>query len=244
MTADVLALKATGLDFSYQDDSTPPLFSGFSIEIQHNSHVVVLGASGCGKSTLGKLLAGVVDADSGSVTRSERLSEQADVVYLDQSPMNAVFPWQLVLENIEYPLRKLGWARDQIHERGRGMLSRFGLTALSNKYPAALSGGELQRLALARILAWRPRLAILDESLSALDPATKDEAIATIQELSQEGDMTLVTITHSLTDALELGDRFVVLAGSPVRVIHDFSADQGSQVLRQRLVKAFYDARV
>lgn len=210
--------------FAYprQSDANGRLYRDFSLSVVKESILVVMGSSGSGKSTLGKLLAGILAPDGGRVVHSPDFARKADVVYVDQHPMNTVFPWQRVRVNIEYPLRKLQWRKQAIAERVDGMLTKFRLNHLANARPATLSGGELQRLALARTFAWQPKMAVLDESLSALDRNTKHSVITAIHEFAVQEKMTIVIITHNIYDAIALGTRFIVVSGRPVEVVSDF----------------------
>ena len=167
------ALELEDIDFSYAarlNGGNGALFNGtlykdFSLRIEQGSIVTIMGASGAGKSTLGRIMAGIVIPQRGIVRRSPEFTQPSDLVYVDQHPMNGVFPWQTVLENVRYPLQKLGWEGRERRDRICYLMNLFRLSALSDVYPAQLSGGELQRLALARCLSWKPKLVILDLSL-------------------------------------------------------------------------------
>lgn len=197
------------------------LYDNFSFCVANNSTVVIMGASGLGKSTLGKLIAGLLRPAGGAVVWGPQFKNRSDIVYLDQHSMNSVFPWQDVETNIEYPLRKLKWARHEIHTRKSRLAQLFRLDGLLTSYPAQLSGGELQRLAFARCLSWRPRLMVLDESFSALDRNTKEDIFRALRKIAVEDGLTLVLITHNVSDALALGTRCVVLDGRPIRLMAD-----------------------
>lgn len=227
-------LKNTAADliqasFAYQrrGEANGRLYHDFSLSVAKGSILVVMGSSGSGKSTLGKLLAGILTPDAGRIVHSADFARKADVVYVDQHPMNTVFPWQKVRVNIEYPLRKLQWAKQAIAQRVERMLEIFRLTHLANARPATLSGGELQRLALARTFAWQPKMAVLDESLSALDRNTKQAVIGAIHEVAVKENMTLVLITHNISDAIALGTRFIIVSGRPVEIVSDFETSAG-----------------
>jgi ABC-type nitrate/sulfonate/bicarbonate transport system ATPase subunit len=212
-----------GVCFSYpaRAEGNGKLYEDFSLRIEPGSLVALMGASGCGKSTLGRIMAGIISPQRGDVKWSPRLKSTWDIVYIDQHPMNSVFPWQTVRWNLKYPLRKLGWDRDARHERLCYLITLFRLGGVLDAYPAKLSGGELQRLALARLLSWRPELVILDEPFSALDRKVKTEIIEALHEVAVKDQMTLVLITHNISDALALGTRCVLIGQRPVRVVSD-----------------------
>jgi NitT/TauT family transport system ATP-binding protein len=180
-----------------------------------------MGPSGSGKSTLAKIMARIITPHKGQVRWAERLKNASDVVYVDQHPMNSVFPWQTVRGNLQYPLKKLGWERGARRERLCYLITLFRLGGLLDAYPAQLSGGELQRLALARCLSWRPELVILDEPFSALDGKVKAEISSALHELAAKDRSTLVMITHNISDALALATRCIVIGQHPVRIISD-----------------------
>ncbi|MFB3916620.1 MAG: ABC transporter ATP-binding protein [Terriglobales bacterium] len=197
------------------------LYTGFNLEIEQGTILALMGASGSGKSTLGKIMAGIIRPTAGRIDWSPQFKKRSDVVYIDQQPMNSVFPWQSVRRNLEYPLEKLGWADEEARARIAYLVSLFRLEAVLDAFPAHISGGELQRLALARCLSWKPELVILDEPFSALDGKIKADIIAALHELAASDRMTLVLITHNISDALAIGTRCIVIGERPVRIISD-----------------------
>lgn len=223
------ALRVEGVDFSYpaRADNNGQLYEGFSLTVEQGSILALMGPSGSGKSTLGRMMAGILSPHRGSVDRSPEFERAWDVVYLDQHPINSVFPWHTVAKNLKYPMEKLGWDRRRRKERICYLMSLFRLGALADAYPASLSGGELQRVALARCLSWKPQLVILDEPFSALDRKVKTEIIAALHQLAANDRITLVLITHNVADALALGTRCVVIGQRPVRIISDLQFRTG-----------------
>lgn len=224
------ALQLEGIDFSYlapSDGVEDPLYQGFSLRIEQGSIVAIMGTSGAGKSTLGRLMAGIIAPRGGVVRRSTDFTRPSDLVYVDQDPMNGVFPWQTVVENVRYPLERLRWDAARRRDRICHVMNLFRLGPLANAYPAQLSGGELQRLALARCFSWQPKLVILDEPFSALDSRVKAEITCALHQLALGDRLTLVLITHNVSDALALGMRCVVLAKRPVRVVSDLAYRSG-----------------
>ncbi len=250
------ALELEDIEFSYagrSDGLGGPLYNGFSLRIEPGSIVAIMGASGSGKSTLGRIMAGILTPQKGSVRRSPDFTKPSDLVYVDQHPMNGVFPWQTVLQNLRYPLEKLHWEGGERRDRIAYLMSLFRLGALADVYPAQLSGGELQRLALSRCLSWKPRLVILDEPFSALDGKVKAEITSALHELALKDGMTLVLITHNVSDVLALGMRCVIIAQRPVRVISDlefhtrFPRDESTldyDAMQQTLINGIRDGLV
>jgi NitT/TauT family transport system ATP-binding protein len=217
------ALRMRSVDFSYcsAPDDSKSLYTGFELSIEQGSVVALMGASGCGKSTLAKMMARIIGPTAGRIEWSPQFTKRADVVYMDQHPMNSIFPWQTVRRNLEYPLEKLEWSEPESRARVGYLASLFRLDGVMDALPAQISGGELQRLALARCLSWRPGLVILDEPFSALDRDVKTNIIMALHELATKDGMTLVLITHNVSDALAIGMRYVVIGDRPVRVLSD-----------------------
>lgn len=213
------ALEVRDVYFRYErNHDSDPLFRGFSLSILKGTVVAVMGPSGSGKSTLGRMIAQMLQPQNGSVSWAEDFTRRNDLVYIDQQAMNCVFPWQRVRRNIEYPLRKLKWRSGEVSQRADQMLNLFKLDHLAEAFPANLSGGELQRLSVARVLAWKPRCAVLDESFSALDARTKEEILIAVRRLADTEKMTMVLITHNLGDALAVADRCVLVGRRPVEI--------------------------
>jgi NitT/TauT family transport system ATP-binding protein len=234
-SSDKAVVRMRGVHFTYCSELAErrpageadfQLYTGFDLAIEQGSIVALMGASGSGKSTLGKIMAGIIRPTAGRVDWSPQFKRKADIVYIDQHPMNSVFPWQSVRGNLEYPLEKLGWGEQESQARISYLVSLFRLEGVLEALPAQISGGELQRLAVARCLSWKPELVILDEPFSALDSKVKAELIRALHELAAKDGMTLVLITHNISDALAVGTRCVVIGERPVRIISDleFSA--------------------
>ena len=223
-----LELRAVSFSYGWITDGEPSgepdgeqIFSDFSLAIERGSRVAVMGSSGSGKSTLGRLLTGLLIPQRGWIYHHADLQLAHNVVYVDQNALNSVFPWQRVEQNIRYPLQKLGWKPGQIEARVDRLLETFQLQDLRSSYPANISGGQLQRLALARCLSWQPKFVVLDETFSALDKRTKDNILLALPDLFEEDETTVVLITHNAPDVFLIADRCVVLANRPVSITED-----------------------
>ncbi len=231
------AIRFENVSFAYSADSRTNgawIYDSFSFEVPQGAIMGVMGASGSGKSTLAKLMAGIVRGQKGNIRRSRELERHRDVIYMDQHPMNSVFPWQNVRENLSYPLEKLEWNGSEACDRVNVLLNLFHLDDVAESYPAKLSGGELQRLALARCFSWKPRLVILDEAFAALDRKTKEGIQSAIVKIVSEEGVTLVLATHNIADVLSTCNRCVVIGDRPVVVLASlelgnvFSRDRSS----------------
>jgi|GEM_PF-1645739 len=215
-------VAVAGKHSSAEVPRSEPLYDGFDLDIAAGTVVALMGGSGSGKSTLAKLLVKDYPLVTGAIAWRKDFSAPHEVIYTDQHALNSVFPWQTVRANIEWPLRTQRWPYYKRLRQVVRLLKIFGLKHRAKAFPKALSGGELQRLAIARCISWCPRCLILDESLSALDRNTRAGIITALRKIRDEDNMTVILITHYLTDVLALADRCVALGGLPVRVLGDF----------------------
>jgi NitT/TauT family transport system ATP-binding protein len=214
------------------------VLSGLSCAIRGGEHVAIIGRSGTGKSTLLHLIAGLMRPERGRILIDgmDRGADRRDAVVMFQRP--ALLPWTSAIDNVLLPLRFSGELRrdpDAARLRAQKLMHQIGLADRANALPAQLSGGQQQRVALARALAAEPRILLLDEPFSALDPETRVALRHDVRRLARERGATLITVTHDLADAAGLADRALLLAGTPARVLDDFPVDaDGEQQLRLR----------
>ncbi|MFC6013076.1 ABC transporter ATP-binding protein [Nocardia lasii] len=188
--------------------------------IESGEFLSVLGPSGCGKSTLLRLLAGLDRPRQGLIRVADDVvcdAERGVFVPPRQRRLGMVFqdlalwPHLSVAANVGFPLRVTGVSRAQIARRTTEALERVELAAMAAKMPHQLSGGQQQRVAIARALVARPRLLLLDEPLSALDAALREQLRAEIRSLTTEYGVTTVFVTHDQAEAMSLSDRIVVM---------------------------------
>lgn len=213
---------------------------GLDLEVSRGEKLVVIGPSGSGKSTLLRVLAGLESVDQGTYSGLGPPS----AVLATQQPF--LFPWLTVSENVRFA------GRVRAH-RGRfdgawtaRLLTAFGLDDVADSLPDQLSGGQAQRTAVARALAARPEVLLLDEPFGALDPATRAGLRSWLRETADELALTLVVVTHDVDEALYLGDTIVLLGQpgdrprrwQPARATHAF----GNHPLRDELLASFGDA--
>jgi NitT/TauT family transport system ATP-binding protein len=223
-----------------------------SFDVYGADRFVLLGASGCGKSTLLKAVAGFVAPVEGEIRLDGRAVTQPGpdriVVFqeFDQLP-----PWKTVRDNVAFPLlasRTLG--RKEAHERAAHYLDKVGLTPFANAFPHTLSGGMKQRVAIARALAMEPRVLLMDEPFAALDALTRRKMQEELLALWAEVRFTLLFVTHSIEEALVVGNRIALLSAHPGRMraeinSHGFDLhSQGSadfQAAAQRIHRLLFD---
>jgi NitT/TauT family transport system ATP-binding protein len=194
---------------------------GVSLELAPGSFAALVGPSGCGKSTLLRIIAGLDVATRGRV----ELAPGAGEVHASRAPIAYVFqdahllPWRSVLDNAALPLELSGVARPQRREAAREVLAQVGLGEFTARYPAELSGGMRMRVSLARALVTRPRLLLMDEPFGALDELTRGRLDEQLRALWRELGMTVIFVTHSLSEAAWLAERVVVFSPRPGRVV-------------------------
>ncbi|MGE8127670.1 ABC transporter ATP-binding protein [Methylobacterium sp. NPDC080182] len=190
------------------------------LDVFEADRFVLLGPSGCGKSTLLKAVAGFIPPIEGEITLDgvpvRGPGPDRIVVFqeFDQLP-----PWKTVLQNVAFPLRasrRLG--RREAVERARQAIDKVGLTSFANSYPHQLSGGMKQRVAIARALAMQPRVLLMDEPFAALDALTRRRMQEELLALWDEVRFTLLFVTHSIEEALVVGNRVALLSPHPGRV--------------------------
>lgn len=206
------AVRVTGAAKSYgRTPNTRPVLRGLDFSVRPGEFVVVLGPSGCGKSTLLRALAGLEELDGGSIEWSGQ-DARPPIGVVFQQPL--LMPWLTVRENIRFGGRyQANHARFET-ARAEELLSRFGLAELADSYPDQLSGGQAQRVAVARAAAIRPHLLLLDEPFSALDPTTRHDLQDWLRSTTSALGLTTVLVTHDVSEALSLGDRIALLDGS------------------------------
>ncbi|ALM85452.1 ABC transporter ATP-binding protein [Bordetella sp. N] len=197
-------------------------------QVHEADRYILLGPSGCGKSTLLKSVAGFIDPTEGAIRLDGHAVREPGpdriVVFqeFDQLP-----PWKTVRENVAFPLlasRTL--KRREADERALHYLDKVGLSAFANAYPHTLSGGMKQRVAIARALAMQPRILLMDEPFAALDALTRRKMQEELLSLWEEVRFTLLFVTHSIEEALLVGNRILLLSPHPGRVRAELNAHQ------------------
>jgi len=190
-----------------------------SFEVLAREKVIVIGQSGSGKSTLLKTIGGYLHPTAGSISVNgvRSLSPGPDRAFVFQE-FDQLFPWRTVLDNVAYPLRRNGWSRSDARDRAGEFLELTRLSHAVDRYPHELSGGMKQRVAIARALALEPRILLMDEPFGALDALTRARLQRELRAILDRTHTTLLFVTHSIDEALVLGDRIIVLRGAPSRL--------------------------
>jgi len=197
------------------------VINDMSLRVEAGEFLAILGPSGCGKSTLLRIIAGLAEPDSGTVSLQPSEPYQTGYVFQDAH----LLPWRTVLENVALPLELIGADPAAGLAKAREALANVGLDEAETRYPAQLSGGMRMRVSLARALVTEPRLLLLDEPFAALDEITRFRLDAQLRELWVNRRMTVIFVTHSISEAAFLADRAVVLTrrGGNIKLDHRIS---------------------
>jgi NitT/TauT family transport system ATP-binding protein len=200
------------------DDEPVTVLDRVSLDIRDREFLMVLGPSGCGKTTMLRVIAGLLKIDGGELLIDGRATDGPGPDRAMVFQGFALLPWRTVLDNVAFGLELRGVAKSERSVVARHYLEMVGLAGQENRLPKELSGGMQQRVGLARALAVDPRILLLDEPFGALDEQTRrllQEELLTIWERERK---TAIFITHSIDEALFLGDRIVVMAAKPGRI--------------------------
>ena len=213
-------LSVAGIRKTFCGDGEPcPALAGITFDVAGGEIVCIMGASGCGKSTLLRIIGGLDHADAGSidgVAGSGSGGASAAMIFQD----HALFPWLTVEENIAYGLRLAAQnvPDEEVHHRVQELLSLIHLSSFAHSLPHQLSGGMKQRVSVARALAIRPSILLMDEPFSALDTFTRRELEEEILRIRQQLKTTILMVTHNPEEAVYVADRIIVLSERPAIV--------------------------
>jgi NitT/TauT family transport system ATP-binding protein len=221
-----VALEVAGLRKTFAKD-------GKGLEIldierfaaREGEFITIIGPSGCGKSTFLHMMGGFIGADAGTIrVYGQEVKEPGP----DRGMMFqefALFPWKTVAGNVAWGLEAQGAPRAKTDEVVARYLEMTGLADFRNHYPAELSGGMKQRVALARVLAFDPKVLLMDEPFGALDAQTRETMQEEVTRLWERTKKTIVFVTHDIEEAVYLGDRIVVLTARPGRIKEEVKID-------------------
>ena len=205
--------------------SNPPVLQQINLAIEKGEFISLIGPSGCGKSTLLKLISGLTSASSGSilVDGMTPVNARKTVSYIFQDA--TLLPWRNVTRNVGLGLELEHVNREARKAKVQSLLELVGLTHVAQAYPRQLSGGMKMRVSVARALATTPRLLLMDEPFGALDEMTRDRLNEELLRLRAEQNWTAVFVTHSVSEAVFLSTRIIVLAPSPGRIAQQIEID-------------------
>jgi NitT/TauT family transport system ATP-binding protein len=203
-------------------DGDVPALADVNIDVAEGEFVTIVGPSGCGKSTLLYILGGFIGADAGTIEVNGKPvtgpGVDRGVVFQEY----ALFPWLTVTQNIRYGLEMNGTPRQRCEETVARLVRTIGLQGFEHRFPRELSGGMKQRVAIARTLAYDPKILLLDEPFGALDALTREGMQDELLRLWQATRKTVVMVTHDVNEAVYLSERVLVMSQRPGRIVQEF----------------------
>src|SRR5262244_4483105 len=243
--ADQPAIEIHGLSLVFATADTPVIaLSNVDLSIRRGEFVSFIGPSGCGKTTLMRVIADLAQQSEGEVTvngvspREARLARAYGYVF--QAP--ALYPWRTVVRNVTLPLEIMGMPAAERAARAVKYLAMVGLEGFERKFPWQLSGGMQQRVSIARALSFEPRLLLMDEPFGALDEITRDHLNEQLLRLWEQTRKTVIFVTHSISEAVFLSTRIVVMSPRPGRIMEVIGCDlPADRTLDVRETPAFLD---
>src|ERR1700734_147637 len=220
-----IALSGVFRSYANSRGSFTPALQNIDLEIEQGEFVCIVGPSGCGKSTLLHLVAGLDRPTSGEITvdGSPVKGPGTDRILLFQEL--GLFPWLTVRQNVEFGLKMAGVSKTDRMDQARVFLRMVHLSHFEDHYIHQLSGGMKQRVALARSLAIRPKILLMDEPFAALDAQTRDMLHDELERIWKETAPTIVFVTHNVREAVRLGDRVLLMSFRPGRIKKQFDVN-------------------
>jgi NitT/TauT family transport system ATP-binding protein len=203
-----MMLRAEDVSLSY---GAEPVLEGASLEIKAGQFVSLVGPSGSGKSSLLRAVMGLQDLSSGRITRDTLEPNEIGILFQD----DALLPWRSAIENVALGLRLRGRDRARANAEAAEWLDRLSLAGLENRYPRELSGGQRKRVALAQVLALKPRLLLMDEPFASLDAIVRARVTQDVVDLVEQEGISVLLVTHDLEEAIALSDRVYLLSQGP-----------------------------
>lgn len=201
------------------------VLEGINLSVEQGEFVSIIGPSGCGKSTLLKLVAGLSSCSKGEIQVNGMTPANAREIVSFVFQDATLLPWRTVQKNVALALELEGRTRDEIAATTERLLHLVGLSHVAGHYPRQLSGGMKMRASIARALATKPRILLMDEPFAALDEMTRDRMNEELLRLRAEQNWTALFVTHSVAEAVFLSSRVVVLAPHPGRMAHSVTVD-------------------
>ena len=221
----LLSLRGVGKIYEPRSGPRVTALCNVALDIGRNEFVTLVVPSGCGKSTLLKLIGSIESPSQGNIVFDGRLltepSRRAGLVF--QRPI--LLPWRNVLGNVLFPIEMLGWPTRNFRDEAMRLIELVGLKGFEGSLPHELSGGMQQRVSICRALIYDPQLLLMDEPFGALDAMTREELSVELLRIWTERRKTIVFVTHSISEAVLLGDRVIVMTARPGRIVEDLRVD-------------------
>lgn len=224
-------LEVSHLQKSFGGQTRSPVIADITLSVRQGEFLSLVGPSGCGKTTLLLSLCGLLRRDGGDVRFNGTSIDNgtpSGVAIVFQDYSRSLLPWRTNLQNVEFGMHRVGeLTRSQKLSAAHELLSAVGLEGFENYYPWQVSGGMQQRVAIARSLASRSRLLLLDEPLAAVDAQTRSDMQDLILQLAEKFEQSCLLVTHDVDEAVYMADRVVVLSGRPTRVVDEITVPLG-----------------
>jgi NitT/TauT family transport system ATP-binding protein len=215
------SIRVRGLSKRYGELT---VFANVDLELRWREIVALVGPSGCGKTTLLRCVDGLLPCDGEITVDGRRVTEPPPGVAMVFQHFG-LFPWKTVYDNVAYGLRMAGASASEIAARVPSFISLVGLAGFEHAYPYQISGGMQQRCGLARALAIEPNVLLMDEPFAAVDAQTREILQFELLRIWEKQPTTMLFVTHSIEEAVLMGDRVVVLKGRPSHVDQDIAID-------------------
>ncbi|MEU1982340.1 ABC transporter ATP-binding protein [Nocardia sp. NPDC019395] len=220
-----ISVDNVGVTFRSRDGHDNTVLSGLDFQVEPGQFVSIVGQSGSGKTTLLKTISGLQQPTEGEIrVKGRPISDGIeDIAMVFQSPV--LLPWRNNIDNVLLPLEFRGTRTDESRRYAQELLEMVGLGDRATRYSYELSGGMQQRVAICRALVSHPELLLMDEPFGALDAMTRDSMNFEIQRIWQTTGCSVLFVTHSIPEAVWLGDRVVVVGDRPGRIVADIAID-------------------
>jgi NitT/TauT family transport system ATP-binding protein len=227
MISLIVSLSNVNMTFKTSSGTPTIALQQINLDLQPGEFISLIGPSGCGKSTLLRVVGDLIQPTAGEVRVNGKTAHQArldqDYGIVFQAPV--LFEWRSILKNVMLPLELRGVRGAEQQERARELLKLVELTGFEQHYPWQLSGGMQQRAAIARALAIQPKILLMDEPFGALDEMTRERMNMELHKIWQQTQTTVIFVTHSISEAVFLSTRVVVMSARPGEIIHITNVD-------------------
>ncbi|MCY3710849.1 MAG: ABC transporter ATP-binding protein [Caldilineaceae bacterium] len=227
MTEPVVVLENVDKIFGEGAADQVHALKEINLQIEQNDFISLIGPSGCGKSTLLRVVGDLIQPSSGGAVingksaRQARLDQDYGIVFQAAT----LYDWRTVAKNVQLPLELMQFSRSEKDRRTQAMLELVELTDFAAHYPWQLSGGMQQRVAIARALSFEPSILLMDEPFGALDEMTRERLNLELLNIWRKTDTTVLFVTHSITEAVFLSTRVIVMSARPGRITADIAID-------------------
>ena len=227
MTEPVVVLENVDMIFGEGAADQVHALKEIDLQVEQNDFISLIGPSGCGKSTLLRVVGDLIQPTSGVATingksaRQARLDQDYGIVFQAAT----LYDWRTVAKNVQLPLELMQYSRTEKDRRTQAMLELVELTDFAAHFPWQLSGGMQQRVAIARALSFEPSILLMDEPFGALDEMTRERLNLELLNIWRKTNTTVLFVTHSITEAVFLSTRVIVMSARPGRITADVAID-------------------